>query len=207
MSYYAVDVIGQASRRAQTANPRTFAERVVPVKFVWTAAMAVVGDTDAVHAATSSLNSGPTTWTTAITNPPCARNITATSGGTAADIAAGTVVVTGTNLADEEITETLPTFTENSGTTVVGNKAFKTVTEIVVPDMDGAAASVSIGFGAKLGMPYILDHDMILFTFFGGVVEATPPTLVIDDDELEKNVVTLNSTLDGSEIQMYMLVG
>src|SRR6187402_2884656 len=120
MSYYAVNVLGQAARRAQTANALTFGERVVPVKFVWTAAMAVAADTDAVHAATSSLNSGPTTWTTAITNPPCPRNITATSGGTAADIAAGQVTVNGTNWIDEAITEQLPTFTENAGTTVAG---------------------------------------------------------------------------------------
>ena len=209
MSYYASDVIRQASRAAQTANSATLGERVVPVKFVWSALEAVVADTDGVHAVTSSLHNGPTTWTTALTNPPCPRNITATSAGTAGDIAAGVVAVTGTNWQDEVITENLPTFTENSGTTVEGTLAFKTVTEVVVPDMDGAGASVSIGFGSLLGMPYILDHPdgMILATYHDGALESTPPTLVHDATDIEANTLLLDSALDGSEVQVYMLVG
>ena len=199
MSYYAVNVLGQASRRAQTTNPLTFGERIVPVKFVWTDAMAVAADTDGVHAATTSLNSGPTTWTTAITNPAAARNITATSAGTAGDIAAVQVTINGTNWLDEVITEDLPVFTENTGTTVEGALAFKTVTSVVIPSMDGAGASVAIGWGDELGMPYILDHaDLIQYTFFGGTLESTPPTLTHDATDIEANTLLLDSTLDGS---------
>lgn len=180
--------------------------RADPVRLEWSAAEAAAADTDAVHAATTSLNSGPTTWTTGLTNPPCARNITATSGGTAGDIAAGSVVVTGTDINDKVITETLPVFTENSGTTVVGDKAFKTVTQVVVPDMDGAAASVAIGFGDKLGLPmHVAASAFSVRTTLDGVAEGTAPTIASDASVLSENTIDLNSALDGSAVVAYLI--
>jgi len=180
--------------------------RADPVKLSWSAAEAAAADTDAVHAAATSLNSGPTTWTTGFTDPPCPRNITATSGGTAGDIAAGSVVVNGTDINDQVIQETLPTFTQDSGTTVVGSKAFKTITSAVIPDMDGAAASVSLGFGDKLGLPLLLPATVHhLATYIDGTVEATPPTIAKSASVLSSNTLDPDTALAGDAVVTYLI--
>ena len=64
-----------------------------------------LGATTAVHAATAVLASGgPQVITTGITSPAVPRNVTATAGGTAGDIKAVQVTVTGTNMAGAVIT-------------------------------------------------------------------------------------------------------
>lgn len=161
-----------------------------------------LGSTTAVH--TAVVDTGvQVVVTTGITNPAVPRNITATSGGTAGDIAAIQVTVEGTNVFDEVITEVLPAFTENTATTVVGSKAFKTVTKITIPAHDGTGATTAIGTGAKLGLPEILEENTVLFAFLNGVREGTAPTVTVDADEVEKNTITLNSALNGSPVVVY----
>lgn len=207
MSFFAVDVIGQASRTARTLVSGLFASRTVPVKVTWSAAQAAAASTTAVHAAHTD-DGSPEVLTTGITNPPAPRCITATSGGTAGDIGAIQVVIEGTNYLDVAITETLPIFTANSATTVVGAKAFKTVTEITIPAHDGTGATTAIGFGDKLGLPYCLDTtNTVLLAALAGVREGTAPTVVSDNDEIEKNTVDLSSALNGSQVDVYLLVG
>lgn len=170
------------------------------------AAEAATGSTTAVHAAVQDDGEGAQVVTTAITNPPYPRNITATSGGTAGDIGDGQVIVEGTNAAGEAITETLPAFTENSATTVAGAKAFATVTEITVPAHDGTGATTAIGFGDILGLPDFLTHNTLVFAFHNNAREGTPPTMVADADELEKNTADLNTALNGSVVDLYYIV-
>ena len=155
--------------------------------------------TTAVHAAAAT-SGAVTAITTGFTDPDAARNITATAGGTAGDIAAVAVTVTGTNIKDQPITETLPAFTVNTAGTVTGSKAFKTVTAVSVPAMDGAGATVAIGVGSKLGLADCLTRDTALKGFLDGAVETDPPVFTTDADEVEKNVAVLSSTLDGSEV-------
>lgn len=164
-----------------------------------------LGATTAVHAAVTD-NGGVQTITTGITNPAVARNITATAGGTAGDVKAISVTITGTNLEGEVITEVLPAFTVNTTGTVVGSKAFKTVTSISIPAHDGVGATTAIGTGAKLGLHHCLDHNTVLFAFLTNVKEGTPPTVATDADEVEKNTVTLASALDASVVDVYYLV-
>jgi hypothetical protein len=158
-----------------------------------------LGTTTAVHAAVTD-NGAPQTITTAITSPPTPRNVTATSGGTAADIKAIQVVVAGTNAEGVSITETLPVFTENTATTVVGSKAFATVTSITIPAHDGTGATTAVGLGAKLGLGERLSLDTVIAAHLNGVREATRPTVVVSSSALESNTVTLNSALDGSAV-------
>lgn len=206
-SFYAVDPVAQATRRAQTAVSGEFGERVGgPVKMVYSAADAVVADADGVHAAHTD-DGGEEVLTTGITNPPCPRNITATAGGTAGDIKAIQVVVAGTNFLDEAIEETLPAFTVNTAGIVQGNLAFKTVTQITIPAHDGTGATTAIGFGDKLGLPYALENNTVLLATLDGVRETTAPTVVVDADDIEANTVDLNSALNGDEVQVYLLVG
>jgi hypothetical protein len=182
------------------AASRSFVAHVVV-----SAADAVAADPDAVHVAIADtgalqvLNQG-------IVNPSVPRNITATAGGTATDIGAIQVTIEGTNYADEVITETLPAFTVDTAGTVVGTKAFKTVTLITIPAHGGLGATTSIGFGDVLGLPYLLEHNTILKTFHNDVLEGTAPTVNVDPVNIENNTIELNTALDGSKVDIYMLV-
>ncbi len=160
-----------------------------------------VGATTAVHAALAVLDAdGPQVVTTGITSPAVPRNVTATAGGTAGDIAAVAVTVTGTNAQGEAITEELPAFTVDTAGTVVGNKAFATVTSYSVPEMDGTGATVAIGTGAKLGIGERLSRNSVRAAYHNGVLEATPPTVAFSPTALESNTVQLNTALNGSPV-------
>ena len=131
--------------------------------------------------------------------PTVARVVTLTSGGTAGDIKAVQAVVNGTNMNDEVISETMPIFTVNTATTVTGTKAFKTVTNVVVPAMDGAAAEVSIGTGPALGVPYKMAFATdVLKCYFAGAAE-TLAAQTVSSTVLESNTVTTTTALDGAK--------
>lgn len=158
-----------------------------------------LGSTTAVHEAITDTGEDQVV-TTGITSPAVPRNITATAGGTAADIAAVQVVVHGTNAEGVAISEELPAFTENTAGTVVGSKAFATVTSIEVPAHDGTGATTAIGTGAKLGLGDRLNRDSVLNAYLGGTREGTRPTVAVDATNVEGNTVQLNSALNGSAV-------
>ena len=133
------------------------------------------------------------------------RNISATAGGTAADVGAIQVIVDGTNYADEVITETLPAFTVDTTGSVVGSKAFKTVTQITIPAHDGVLATTSIGFGEVLGLPTKLAHNTVLKSYFDNIEESTLPTVIVSSTTLEDNTIDLNSALDSKVIDIYFI--
>ena len=169
-----------------------------------TVTQSVATDTDGVHSAVTD-NGSEQTITTGITNPPCPRNVVALADGVVSDIKAIQVGVTGTNIADEVITELLPAFTENTSGVVVGSKAFKTVTSITIPAHDGTGATTSIGFGDKIGLPEKLSHNTVLFAFLNNVKESTSPTVSTSSSAIESNTVDLNSNLDGSVVDIYYI--
>jgi hypothetical protein len=132
-------------------------------------------------------------------NPmPYPRNITIVASA-AQD---GKVTVIGTNIADEAISEEI---TINGDTPVVGTKAFKTVTSIELPAKDGSE-TVDIGWGDKLGMPYMFNKKTLVMALLDGVIETTAATQAIDDDEIEKNTVDLSSALNGKVIDLYFAI-
>lgn len=169
------------------------------------AAAAVLGTAAAAHAAVNGALT-PVVVTTGFTNPAVPRNVTATAGGTAGDIKAVQVVIEGTNYADEVITETLPAFTVDTAGTVTGSKAFKTITKVTIPAMDGAGATVSIGFGSKLGLPYKLTHNTVQAAFLDNAKEGTAPTVAVSPTAIESNTITLNSALSGKVVDAYLIV-
>jgi hypothetical protein len=138
--------------------------------------------------------------TATITNPVVPRNITATAGGTSADVKAIAVIVVGTNRAGAAISETLTAFTVNTTGTVTGNKAFATITYIDVPAHDGTGATTAIGTGAKLGLPYKFLRDPLVNAYLANVREATRPTVAVSATALESNTVTLSTALDGTAV-------
>jgi hypothetical protein len=135
-----------------------------------------------------------------INQPEVPRNITATAGGTSGDVKAITVTIVGTNIEGKAITEVLPAFTVNTTGDVVGSKAFASVTSITIPAHDGTGATTSIGFGEKLGLDRCLSRNTVKSAYRGGTLEGTAPTVVVDDDEIEKNTVDLNSSLNSTQV-------
>ncbi len=77
------------------------------------------------------------------------RNVTFTTAGATPADAPADAVVTGTGMDDEEVTETITV--AQTATISSGSKIFKTIESIVYAAGQGAAATVSIGFGPVLG--------------------------------------------------------
>lgn len=157
-----------------------------------------VGTATAVLAATAS--AAASIVTTGITKPDVPRCLTATPGGTTANVLAVSVIINGTDINGTVISETLPAFTAGAATAVTSLRAFKAVTSVVLPIV-GAATTVAIGTSAQLGMPVPLSRNRIFNAYFGGVKEATPPTLVTNTN-VAQTVVTLNSALNGTTVEL-----
>jgi len=164
-----------------------------------------LGGTDDVLAAVTD-DATEQTITTGITNPPECRNITALPGGTAGDIKAIQVTINGTDAAGEVLQEVLPVFTVNTATGVVGLKCFKTVTSIVIPAHDGTGATTEIGLGDKLGLQHCLTRNTVVNTFQADALEGTAPTVTVSATVLASNGATLNTALDGGDVDIYYFV-
>jgi hypothetical protein len=130
---------------------------------------------NSVHASTQGDAVGPVTLTTGITAPVTPRNLRCVFGAT---WDGGAVTVAGTNQFDAAITEV---FT-GTNTTIVGVKAFKTVTSIAFPAGGTGTTgtnTLTVGTGDTIGLA--LDVvDTVGFVHVGTVIEA----------------VTLNATYD-----------
>ena len=170
----------------------------------WTAAQAALGTATAIHAALAD-SGALQTVTTAITQPTCARNVTATPSGTTANVTAVQMIVNGTDLAGNVIQEILPAFTAGAATAVVGSKAFATVTSYLQPAC-GASVSISLGTGAKLGLQDLLPENSVLYAALAGVREATAPTVTVSSTVLSSNTMTLNSALNGTAVTCKYIV-
>lgn len=160
--------------------------------------------TTGVHAAVTDTGVEQTI-TTEITDPDYPRVITATAGGTAADIKAIQVVVVGTNYANEAIAETLPVFTVNTAGSVTGTKAFKTITSITIPAHDSTGATTAIGFDKAVGIPYKLPHSTVIKAALGTTNDTG--TITADSTDLEKNLFTASGTPNGAkDLNVYIIV-
>jgi hypothetical protein len=156
------------------------------------------GTATAVHAAVADTGSQQVI-TSAITNPDVPRAIVATPGGTTANVTAVSVIVTGTDINGNPITETLPAFTAGSSAAVTSTKAFRTVTSITQPAI-GTSVSVSYGTSPKLGMPVVLTRDTVLAAFLNGAKEGTAPVVTTHASDPAKTLVQLNSPLAGTPV-------
>lgn len=65
---------------------------------------------------------------------------------------------------------------------------------------------ISVGWGDKLGLPYMLSHNTVQAAYLDNVKETTAPTVTTDADEIEKNTIDLHSALDGSVVDVYLIV-
>lgn len=142
---------------------------------------------------------GATVVTTFAAQPDYPRNITITTGGTTASIAAGTAVVTGTNFYGQAITENFTISADQNGATT-GNKAFKTVTQVSFPQGDGTGATFTVGVGSKLGMKRCADAaGLYVFSMFNNAYETTRGTMAVNATAVESNTFIPNGTMDGAK--------
>lgn len=154
-----------------------------------------LGATSAVHAAITSPDTGTTVVTTGITSPAVPRNLTIT--GSASGMT-GNVVIAGTDANDASLSETIAL---SGSSTVVGNKAFKTVTSVTVPaKVNSSGDTVAIGTGAKLGLGHYLPRNTVLAAFLANVREGTAPTVAVSSSVIASNTVTLSSALNGTAV-------
>lgn len=158
---------------------------------------AAAADADLILNDQATSDSVTTTVTTFLAQPDFARNIVITPGGTTADVPAGDITVTGTNIRGETITETF-TLTANQSSASTGSKAFKTVTSVVFPVQDGAAATYDVGTGVKLGLDRKMPAAAVLDAYADGVRETTAATVAYSTSAVEGNTVSTNTAPDGS---------
>lgn len=177
----------------------------------WTAEETAAADTDGIFDGIAAETTGgdPVIATVEsdefVAQPPCARNVTVTvAATTAGHVKAAAITVTGTNMAGEEISEEF-TPTVDTPATLTGTKAFASVTQVEVPAQDGDSVTVDVGFGQLIGLPYKLSKKRVFVTLNDGVVD-TAPTLAISATVLESNTVDFNGSLDGSVMDMSIIV-
>jgi hypothetical protein len=196
--------------RATLGNFRSLgggSRNILSVSYGFTNTKKVVGtaSTTAIHAAITGSSSTATTVTTSITDPDVPRALTVTAGGTASDIAAGNVTITGTNVEGKIISETFAITVDTAGTTT-GTKAFKTVTSIAIPQQDGAAATFAVGTSTKIGLNHRLATTastatvkVVSITSAGvKTLQSTPTTLAASATLVESNTVIPATVPDGT---------
>jgi hypothetical protein len=187
-------------QKIQTDAPGVSCDRAFLAHFQVAAANAVATSNIGVHAAIV-LTSAVQSITTAITNPTVPRNIIIKGNATGIT---GNVTIHGTNYADKEISEVIAL---NAATAVEGAKAFKIVTEIDLPvEVHAGTDTVSVGWGDKLGLPYLLAHNTVLFAYLDNAREGTAPTVAVSATAIESNTLDLNSALDGHQVDVYLIV-
>lgn len=159
-------------------------------------------------ASTGAASGSGTQSKTIVGQPDVPRNITVTVGGTAGDIAAGNVVITGKNVEGKTITENIAITVDTAGT-YVGTKAFASVTSAVIPQQDGAGATYAIGQGNVIGTNHraLSTTAVKLYKKTSGgaesLVDATASTF--SASAVEDNTVTLDVNPTGTN--MYRVYG
>lgn len=136
--------------------------------------------------------------------PDFPRNVVLNPDGNTSDCAAGSFVVTGTNIFDEAITETITVTTNQAHDTLsAGAKAFKTLTQITVPAMDGAGVTFHLGTGDALGLNRMLGMNTVRMAALANVTEGTAPTVTVNSTAVDGNTIDLNSALDGNTVDAF----
>lgn len=121
---------------------------------------------NAVMAAVTQLATTQTI-TTGLTSPAVARALVVVGGAVGQT---GNVVVTGTDLGGNVISET---FALNGTTPVTGSKAFATVTSVALPVRNNVGDTTTVGTRNVFGLPHILDEEeLVILKLFNGAADA-----------------------------------
>ncbi len=170
----------------------------------------VAATTNILNASVGPTSAAVTVVASGITNPDVPRNLVITPSATTADVAACVITVTGTDMFDAVITEAF-SFLDNASTATTGVQAFKTVTSVswaASCEDSPYTAKWSIGGGSKLGLRRCMDKASdFVQAGLAGVFEATRPTIVAHSTTISKNTAALNSSLNGTDVQLYYMQG
>ena len=128
--------------------------------------------------------------TTGITNPDFPRVLVIDSDGAAT----GNVVIIGTNIRGETITDTIAL---NGTNAVPGVKAFKTIKSIQLP-VKAASESVWVGWLDKLGLQSIPLSTSVISETSNNAADTGGAILTRDSDEIEKCVYDPTTECDAS---------
>ena len=167
----------------------------------WTEAEAVAVDDDGILEATATKTSEQTI-TELDGQPPCCRALTVKSTGTAGDIAAKDIVIYGTDINDQPISEAI-TPTADTAINATTTRAFKSVSKIVIGAMDGTGANIKVGWSDKFGLPFVSDGEILMYSLENGAV-ATAATITANA-ELAKNLVAFNTSSNGKTREIIVL--
>ena len=174
-------------------------DRAYIAHYVIPAASATAAGAANVLAATA-LTTAAQDITTGITQPKTPRVLSIT--GSAAT-AVGNVVITGTDAAGAALSETI---VSTGAATVVGTKAFATVTKITLPLLaspDGE--TISVGLAGAFGIPYKLPYDTILKISNGGTA-TTVASSSFSATVLSSNYIVPTAGLNGAQVDVYLIV-
>ena len=183
-------------------------------QYKWAAAQAAAADPDGiVDGAAGPSGEGAVALvvtpadTAFIKQPPCARNlVVVVAATTAANIAAGKVVIAGKDMNGDPISEDF-TVTADTAATLTGNKAFVEITGITIPVQDGTSVTFDVGWGDKLGLPIKLANGVHhIATFLGASAEGTAPTFATSGTAVSGNTIDLNSALNGNAVETLFIV-
>ena len=137
---------------------------------------------------------------TGITQPPTPRVLSITGNKSTA---VGDVIIEGTDMAGAELVETI---TSTGAATVVGTKAFATVTKITLPALAGAnGETISVGLAGAFGLPYKLPYDTILKIYNGGTA-TTVTSSSFSATVLSSNYIVPTAGLNGTQVDVYLIV-
>lgn len=137
----------------------------------------------------NTVNLDGSTKTTFAGQPDFPRNVQlVASGATTAN-----VVVNGTNIRGENLSETIAL---NGATPVLGLHAFKTITSIVLPNV--ATTTISVGIGAKLGLDRRMTEASVIDAYATGTRETTAATATNSPSSTSLNTITTNTAPNGT---------
>jgi len=104
----------------------------------------------------------------------------------------------GTDIDGNEIEEFI-NLTGSGTTTIVGNKAFATVTNMTWDNTGGNSTEVDVGVSDELGLDYIVaDTAQIIAASLDAVREGTYPTIA-SGTTLSENTIDIQETLTGTK--------
>lgn len=66
--------------------------------------------------------------------------------------------------------------------------------------------TVSVGFNDKLGLPCLLSHNTVIFTFVDNTLEATAATVTVSATAIESNTIDPNTALSGKVVDAYFFI-
>jgi hypothetical protein len=130
------------------------------------------------------------------------RRITATAGGTAADIKAIQVIVAGLDPIGLALTETLPAFTVNTAGSVTGSKVFALVNSVTIPAHDGTGATTSLG---ATGIPAVASATGI----HAAVADSGAPqtiTTAINQPDVPRNITATVAASTANDVKAISVV-